>query len=517
MGHRYDIWSDDNHHHRDAAFVSFLHKLLTPHALLEQDPLSAGFRIRLIAQRICALTGETSEVALESYIEKLCLAPLTTWSILRPDEFVGVSAVKEATDDELRTYVLEAAVYLNLLPVVKQLLNNINALEHHDWSKTSAKWRIRTAAYHGNYEVFVELLSMPESWTTQYRGESNEDFVATLLRAAAFGGSSRIFNFILDHWVIYYPMGPSLESSLTRYRGSKYREECMVATWNAITPKDYRRAFLKCYDTFALPRGRMAKFEKVFVYHIREAIRNGRVEMLQFFLNQLPCLHCRTTGSESENEEMFENLSVNNSRLSNWLKKQLSKLLLKAYKSAAAVKLLLDHGADPNLDDYADTALLRAVSGGCLDVVRTLVEHGADVNLGKPPPIAIAVKHENNAIFRYLRGKGAILDTPETGGWAMTFAKCYGLESMVDILVDEGVDASTVLHRVPNKWEYVCGISALSPDCAYSNGFNRYYFGTFEYNPEDKHQGAPYSLPLECWDEVKNRMSKKSEQESADA
>ena len=45
-------------------------------------------------------------------------------------------------------------------------------------------------------------------------------------------------------------------------------------------------------------------------------------------------------------------------------------------------KLLLDHGADPNIqNEYGYTALIYTSLHGYLDIVKLLLEHGADVNI----------------------------------------------------------------------------------------------------------------------------------------
>ncbi|RYC56641.1 hypothetical protein CHU98_g9566 [Xylaria longipes] len=47
----------------------------------------------------------------------------------------------------------------------------------------------------------------------------------------------------------------------------------------------------------------------------------------------------------------------------------------------------------------------------------------------------------------------ARLDTPETGAWAMAVAQFWGFESMVGLLVQEGVEKGAVLSRSPKRRE----------------------------------------------------------------
>lgn len=110
------------------------------------------------------------------------------------------------------------------------------------------------------------------------------------------------------------------------------------------------------------------------------------------------------------------------------------------------VRLLLERGADPN-HATASSALMIAARSGSIPIARMLLDAGARVDDGLPPPIVMAVFREDTDLFRLLRQYGARLDTPETGGWAMAVARFYGLESMVDMLVHEGVDADAILQR----------------------------------------------------------------------
>ena len=77
---------------------------------------------------------------------------------------------------------------------------------------------------------------------------------------------------------------------------------------------------------------------------------------------------------------------------------------------------------------------MAAVHRGNLALVGMLINHGQNINEGCPPPIVIAVLKEDLQMFRFLREKGAVIDTPETGPWAMTFAEAFGLDSMIDSL-----------------------------------------------------------------------------------
>ncbi|KAH6672449.1 hypothetical protein B0J14DRAFT_639500 [Halenospora varia] len=81
----------------------------------------------------------------------------------------------------------------------------------------------------------------------------------------------------------------------------------------------------------------------------------------------------------------------------------------------AVAKLMFNRGADPNWYRPNYTPLMAAVNKNRFGLVHMPVEYGADVNDGLPPLISIAVRNENTEIYNYLRKKGAVIDTPESG------------------------------------------------------------------------------------------------------
>ncbi|KAK7963399.1 hypothetical protein PG988_010373 [Apiospora saccharicola] len=113
------------------------------------------------------------------------------------------------------------------------------------------------------------------------------------------------------------------------------------------------------------------------------------------------------------------------------------------------VHLLLERGAEPNWFHPTNTPLMVAARLNRLHIAAALLLAGADINVGCPPPIVLAVLKEDMEMFRLLRREefGARLDTPETGGWAMALARLHGLDSMVEVLENEGVGKDMVLQR----------------------------------------------------------------------
>ncbi|KAI0411707.1 ankyrin repeat-containing domain protein [Xylaria grammica] len=122
-------------------------------------------------------------------------------------------------------------------------------------------------------------------------------------------------------------------------------------------------------------------------------------------------------------------------------------------RSPDAAKLLLQHGANPNGFSDLHTPLMSAAWSSTLSIAELLLAAGANPNDGCPPPIVLAIAKEDTAMFRVLREHGARLDTPETGAWAMAVARFWGYDSMVELLVNEGVESDVVLRRCPERRE----------------------------------------------------------------
>ncbi|KAF2967798.1 hypothetical protein GQX73_g5779 [Xylaria multiplex] len=110
------------------------------------------------------------------------------------------------------------------------------------------------------------------------------------------------------------------------------------------------------------------------------------------------------------------------------------------------IKLLLDTEADIHYNaDNREGALVTAVWKGRFAVAAMLLNRGVDPNEGEPPPIVFAVLRERLDLFRLLRDHGARLDTPKTGGLAMSIANAHGLSSMQDVLLQEGVSQDIIV------------------------------------------------------------------------
>ena len=143
---------------------------------------------------------------------------------------------------------------------------------------------------------------------------------------------------------------------------------------------------------------------------------------------------------------------------------------------AQSVKLLLDHGADPNdVNKIGATALLWG--SGDIEKVRLLLKHGANPNvqsdLGNTPLIMAAAYPKSTSVVemllqhganlkaknkrgvtalrsaviagdaqtvRLLLGKGAVLDADEDSSSDISIAAGRGYKDIVEMLLDHGAD-----------------------------------------------------------------------------
>lgn len=93
------------------------------------------------------------------------------------------------------------------------------------------------------------------------------------------------------------------------------------------------------------------------------------------------------------------------------------------FKHPAAVRLLLEHGADPNQESRHSQIVVRpihsaAADGGSVEVARLLIDAGSDVNARQPD-----------------------------GGTALHTAAHEGNRDLVDLLLARGADASLLMHE----------------------------------------------------------------------
>ncbi|KAK2839285.1 hypothetical protein FQN49_006291 [Arthroderma sp. PD_2] len=121
--------------------------------------------------------------------------------------------------------------------------------------------------------------------------------------------------------------------------------------------------------------------------------------------------------------------------------------------NSAAVELLLQAGADPNLAPKGtEASLIRAIESGDTETVKILLRFGANIHqISRRHGNALiaSIKGGEETIFDLLLGKFDANSTDSVGASALYFAAAGGHEGMVQKLIDNGanvlVNHNTVL------------------------------------------------------------------------
>jgi ankyrin repeat protein/mono/diheme cytochrome c family protein len=145
-------------------------------------------------------------------------------------------------------------------------------------------------------------------------------------------------------------------------------------------------------------------------------------------------------------------------------------LILAARKpgNSRTVKLLLEHGADPNATNVLGASpLMAAAAAGDLDSARALIEAGADVNAkpamdpigfawgGGRTPLMWAAFRGDEALAKLLLARGAKVDEFTVGGSALTQAAWSGRLNVARLLVEAGAQVNhrdLVANYTPLHW-----------------------------------------------------------------
>lgn len=429
---------------------AFLLEYLAYQVWVEKEPNSLRGCIRRVAMTISEQVGDTERTTIHARIKSLCHLALGNkeYRQFGHNLFnVSISPIPKYHNIKLGKDLFVAAVYLGDRSYIEKLISqgsrcgNCHGNCPSSWQKmahvTSNVFgdAYGAATFKGDLSMLRLLISSSPDF--QQSAPLNSSLHQRTLRRAAVLGHKDIFDFALDSKPIDLTAGEREDC-----RG--YPEYECLRDAIASTPivENYKRGasmFIPKSKIFD-PRGRGSTQAR-----LTEKADAGHVDMVRYFLNQGILLsHNTLKNGVNGCEPLLAGVRGGN---------------------LDVVKLLLDYGADPNCFPVVDTALMSAVRLSRLSIAKMLLEAGARSNEGCPPPIVLAVFKEDMPMFRLLRQYGATLDTPEAGNWAMAVAQFYELESMVDVLVQEGVEKGAVLHRCAGRKE-IYQPQYLFPQCA---------------------------------------------------
>ncbi|KAL8321057.1 hypothetical protein RB597_007365 [Gaeumannomyces tritici] len=333
--------------------------------------------------------------------------------------------------------------------------------------------RLVCAASHGGREVLQLFCAKEWNFTlaSHPRGEFSDDFLMVhIVKALEYGCDTDLIHYLLDagEWDL---------SRLSAWATDAFRGAMLRASSPDILERLVRLAvpgFSLLNSTHHFRRqGTLYSWATPMAGRLVYHAAAGNAAMLQYLLDQqggaavinnpdsasLPAHPTTPEAARDLEDGRWLKPRVRSGGNSRRYRPGNRPLLAAALAGAAdTAALLLDRGADPNAHLVGATPLGEAARCGDAAVARLLLGRGrAGPNLGTPPPVALAAAAEDEAMLALLLEAGAVVDTPETGGWAAALARRDGLESMLDLLEGLGVERGAAWHHVPSLEEFILG------------------------------------------------------------
>ncbi|KAK8115670.1 hypothetical protein PG984_012172 [Apiospora sp. TS-2023a] len=426
-GPRYDIARVPLAMHRDGRsqqdWLNYIYSYFITHAMQEQSTQSLLGFVRRVAQAVCELDGNSGPGAVRDCVRELI--PLAASRGL----LLGGRMRREPTARSLQQDIRTAAVWLGKTTFIKRLVaEGVRFSQTYDdadfyFYSCIFGHPLAIAAIRGDVDMIRILLGAleplkpkeheHESLTQKRVSGSLNVIYRTLVVAGVEHGHRQVVEFALED-------------------GEAYTLEAMAGwAYEIPWPDVYERV-----QALLELRGRQSNQGAGYVW--MKSLSSGCVDILRYHI-------CK------EQDKDRRGLIIGVARL--------HETLCQAVRAGdePTVRFLLEeaHVDLRGMYQYRavlnvrDNPLLLAVCKGRIAIIRLLLDHGADPNGYEPdvadlraidiPPIVLAVAKERIDIFRLLRERGALLHTSWTGGNAMQAARKYGLTSMVDLLVGEGV------------------------------------------------------------------------------
>ncbi|KAK7968040.1 ankyrin repeat protein [Apiospora aurea] len=372
-------------------WYSYVYRYLAYHAWREPDPESMPGRIRRAAVVISEQAGDAEPPAIMARLQSLCrLASRTNGDRAQRAHLLSWVRrspwIEPGSAEDLEDDLLVAAAHLGCRPFVSSRV-------------FGRPWDAAVLA--GDVPMLRLLLSANPDYNPD--GPLDPRVVSPTLSFAARCGQRDVYEFAFDN------QPKPRKVALEEYEIEELR-----------FPDQYEQAIDIWPVSIADEMSTLCK-----------KARYGHVDMVKHLLKQgVYPKREQQGGIESYYDEPY-------------------KILMNAveYGNAKTVRLLLKHGADPNRFYPTRSPLMVAARKGWLAVAEALLAAGTDADAGSPPPVVLAVLKEDMDMFRLLRRYGSRLDTPESGGWAMSLATLWGLESMMEVLEREVVGRDVILRR----------------------------------------------------------------------
>ncbi|KAM4603427.1 cyclin-dependent kinase 4 inhibitor D [Polymixia lowei] len=140
-------------------------------------------------------------------------------------------------------------------------------------------------------------------------------------------------------------------------------------------------------------------------------------------------------GNSGEVQRILEECRVHPDTLNEFGRTALQVMMMGNSKVAS---LLLEHGADPNIQDRHGIAPVHdAARAGFLDTLQVLVEYGASVNIPDQSgtlPIHIAIREGHREVVEFLAPRSNLKHANTSGHTAVDVARESRLPDMIDLL-----------------------------------------------------------------------------------
>ncbi|KAH3952998.1 hypothetical protein HBH53_036430 [Parastagonospora nodorum] len=381
-------------------------------------------RIRAVAQKLHEADAEARSVP--DYVHQLCLLVIRDQRpSTRLAQMLKASQVKDKSDSETHLYV--AAYLTQTTTIVERWMASARHPAQNSWMFSSIN---NHAARHSD-ERFLAALTTGSDKFPESAQERRVEMLCVVAEAGRLDAVQFIFNFATESlpWVF----------SRKRRPHHAYANEWMLALMH--TPS--REVFEFLMEKRSLHCINREFGPAQYTRFLRHCAIEGWTKMAEHYLSlgaSVEGVGDRALCGEDRRPLLLACRRGHKDTIKMLLEHQADNAvpaleLAVGWGDLATVRLLLQHKAE-----FGD-ALALAVAKGHRDVVQELLDHGADIKIGSRPLLAYAIEHENVALFRLLVERGCDPRVDEAATECVRIAEEYGLESMLQLLREHGVNS----------------------------------------------------------------------------